>query len=101
MDLFLRFTLMIPREPMDEVEGLPLEIKTYSKENLHDLTTDWFKVNSLTLSSVSFQMAVTRAFGSGDISLVTTDYFSPIVEKLLRLSSQRGKGEALLELFNF
>jgi hypothetical protein len=44
------------------------------------------------ITSRSFQTNVQHAFATGDVSLLQTDFFSPIVENLLLLESPRHQG---------
>jgi hypothetical protein len=89
----LRSIILIPRDPGEDIEGLPVNVKAYSEEMLGLLKSECLKVVALVLASRSFQTSVTRAFTTGDVSIMSKDYFSPIAESLLSLTlhNQNGK----------
>jgi hypothetical protein len=92
MDLFLMFLVQIPLEPSEDQGDLPVDLKSYSREKLIALKNECVAIVAFTIGTRSFHAAVGRAFAVGDVSFLTTDYFSPIVEKLLLLASQSRKG---------
>lgn len=91
LDNFLTLLVRLPLEPSEDGEDMPIDLKSYSREKLAALKTECIGIVDFTIGTRSFQVAVGRAFASGDVSFLTTDYFSPIVEKLLVLASQAPK----------
>lgn len=84
---------MIPGSPSGDIEGLPINLKVYSEEMLGLLKSECLKMIALVLASRSFQTSVARAFATGDVPIISKDYFSPIVEALLSLVPQSPNGK--------
>jgi hypothetical protein len=92
LDLFLMFPVQIPLDASEDRGELPVDLKSYSREKLAALKNECVAIVAFTIGTRSFQTAIGRSFAAGEVSFLTTDYFSPIVEKLLLLTSQNRKG---------
>lgn len=78
---------MIPRDTSESVVRFPIDIRALSSDTLVAIKSESLKVIAGLLGSRALQAAASRGFSSGDVQLVTEDYFSPIMEKLLILAS--------------
>ena len=83
---------MIPHEHAEDVGSIPVSLKSYSQDKLAVLKAECLEIVALVLGSRTFQTSVGRSFAIGDVSILTSDYFSPIVEKLLLLTPKKQSG---------
>jgi hypothetical protein len=77
----------IPQDPSGDADGIPLDTKAYTQEQLRELTIECLRIMATEVQSRSFQTNVGHVFLTGDVSFLQKDYFSPIVENLLLLAS--------------
>jgi hypothetical protein len=97
MDGFLNLIVLIPQEMSEDITTLPLSIKLHSKDDLAALKNKCLAILAEVIGSRSLQNGVTHAFAIGDVSFIANDYFSPIVEQLLVLSSTNRKGISFVD----
>ena len=84
--------MWISRDDSEDIGSLPIDVKSYSPEKLASLKNECLAAVIAVVNSSSFKGNVTRVFAAGDISSINTDHFSPIVEKLLLLSTHDSNG---------
>jgi hypothetical protein len=92
IEIFLKLVAWIPQDPAEDFGHLPIDIKSHSKDQLAALKLECLGIVARFFGSSSLQNGVSRAFATGDVALMTADFFSPIVEKLLQLSQTNQKG---------
>jgi len=88
----MNLVAQMPSDPNEGTESLPVDMKSYSVDTLRTLNRGCLEIVHSVLKSRRFQSSIEHIFATGDVSFVTTDYFSPIVEKLLLVASQNVKG---------
>jgi hypothetical protein len=84
--------VLIPRDQNEDIENLPVNVKSYSRDKLGALKAECLEMIALVLGFRTFQISIGRSFADGDLSIVNNDFFSPIVEKLLLLTPENQKG---------
>jgi hypothetical protein len=95
----LKLVVWIPRNQGEDIGSLPVDMSSYSQEELGDLQVECLKIVASVLGSRTFQTSVGRSFAAGDVDILTNDSFAPIVENLLLLASQSQRGiSSLLRL---
>jgi hypothetical protein len=82
----------IPEESNADIGSLPVDINSHSKDQLTALKTGCLGMIAMSTRSQLFKNSVARAFAAGDVSFMTNDFFSPIVQELLQLASTGHKG---------
>ena len=87
----MKLIVSIPQDQSDDIGGLPAEVKSLPLEKLAVLS-ECLEIVALELSSRSFRNDVGQIFAAGDVSIISTDYFSPMIEKLLLLEARNPKG---------
>lgn len=88
----MNLVVCVSRDPSEDIRSLPVNVKSYSQDKLGALKAECLEMIALVLGSRAFQVGVGRSFANGDMAIINTDFFSPIVEKLLYLTPQNRKG---------
>ena len=90
----MKWILALSKEKADDNIPLPVDLRLYSTEQLNVLRRNCLEMLASIVESQSYQNGVRQAFAIGDLEIISEHRFSAIIEKILLLSSQPGKGSS-------